>query len=188
MSLAHNGLPLSSRCLRRASSSSPVAPAVSSIPTSAHSCTSFSISGSARGALNFAHGFGSSDFGVSNFGPTVLGFAGAYTFGYAMFRIRNSDSHLILIDPHLKKNICSYFSSSMGKGRIEVPCQHVVRIMAILQTQHDFGRELVDLHTTLSILGKFTVHARIWCGGLSEVQRFISVHRGSNSFWHGKRC
>lgn len=103
MSLAHNGLPLSSRCLRRASSSSPVAPAVSSIPTSAHSCTSFSISGSARGALNFAHGFGSSDFGVSNFGPTVLGFAGAYTFGYAMFRIRNSDSHLILIDPHLKK-------------------------------------------------------------------------------------
>ena len=85
MSPAHNWLPLSSRCLRRASCSSPVAPAVSSIPTSAHSCTSFSISGSARGALNFAHGFGSSDFGVSNFGPTILGFAGAYTFGYAMF-------------------------------------------------------------------------------------------------------
>jgi hypothetical protein len=49
----------------------------------------------------------------------------------------------------------------MGKGRIEVPSQHVVRIMVILQIQQEFGRELVDLHTTPSILGKLTVHARI---------------------------
>ena len=47
-----------------------------------------------------------------------------------------------------------------------------------------FGRELVVLLTKPSMFGKFVVHA---CGGLN-IEHSISVHKGSNSFWHAKRC
>ena len=38
-----------------------------------------------------------------------------------------------------------------------------------------FGQELVILHTTPSMFGKFSVHARRECGGLNE-EHSILVH------------
>jgi hypothetical protein len=50
-----------------------------------------------------------------------------------------------------------------------------------------FGRELVVLLTEPSMFGKFLVHAWRSCGDLNN-EHSISVHEGSNSVWHAKRC
>ena len=42
-----------------------------------------------------------------------------------------------------------------------------------------FGRELVVLHTKLSMVGKFLVHAWTKCGGLN-IEHSISIHEGPN--------
>ena len=48
-----------------------------------------------------------------------------------------------------------------------------------------FGRELVVLLAKPSMLGKFLVHAWEVVWSLNK-ECFISVHGGSNSFWHAK--
>ena len=55
----------------------------------------------------------------------------------------------------------------------------------ILHFKGTFCRELVVLHTTPSMFDKFSVHA--WRWSLNK-EHSLLVHRGSNSFWHAKRC
>ena len=55
-------------------------------------------------------------------------------------------------------------------------------ILAILQLDRTFGRELIDLHATLVMFSRFLVDARTQCEGLNK-EHSILVREGSNSFW-----